>query len=75
MGQVIVIPVYSEHAAKGTRITKEMSGKPLRYIVAQGDTLSEIAAHHKISMNKIMRHNKMSSSKIRVGQVITIPAR
>jgi N-acetylmuramoyl-L-alanine amidase len=66
---------YSEHPPEGTLLAKVMSGKPLRYIVARGDTLSEIAAQYKISMNKIMRYNKMSSSKIRVGQEIAIPGR
>ena len=66
---------YSEHPPEGTRMAKVMNGKPLRYIVARGDTLSEIAAQYKVSMNKIMRYNKMSSSAIRVGQEIAIPGR
>lgn len=66
---------YSEHPPEGTLLAKVMSGKPLHYIVARGDTLSEISAQYKISMTKIMRYNKMSSSKIRVGQVIAIPGR
>jgi N-acetylmuramoyl-L-alanine amidase len=52
-----------------------MKGKPLKYIVARGDTLSEIASQYRISMAKIMRYNKMSSSTIRVGQEINIPSR
>ena len=52
-----------------------MSEEPLRYTVARGDTLSEIAAQYKVSMSKIMRYNKMSSSVIRVGQEIAIPGR
>ena len=66
---------YSEHPPEGTRMAEVMNGKPLRYIVARGDTLSEIAAQYKVSMNKIMRYNKMSSSAIRVGQEIAIPGR
>ena len=66
---------YSEHPPEGTLLAKVMSGKPLRYIVARGDTLSEISAQYKISMTKIMRYNKMSSSKIRIGQEIAIPGR
>jgi N-acetylmuramoyl-L-alanine amidase len=52
-----------------------MKGKPLKYIVARGDTLSEIASKYRISTAKIMRYNKMSSSTIRVGQEIKIPSR
>ncbi|MDG1694714.1 MAG: N-acetylmuramoyl-L-alanine amidase [Porticoccaceae bacterium] len=66
---------YSEHPPEGTLLAKVMTGKPLHYVVARGDTLSEISAQYKISMIKIMRYNKMSSSKIRVGQVIAIPGR
>ena len=66
---------YSEHPPEGTILAKVMSEKPLRYIVARGDTLSEISAQYKLSMSKIMRYNNMSSSVIRVGQVIAIPGR
>ena len=66
---------YSEHPPEGTLLAKVMKGKPLKYIVARGDTLSEIASQYRISMAKIMRYNKMSSSTIRVGQEINIPSR
>jgi N-acetylmuramoyl-L-alanine amidase len=66
---------YSEHPPEGTLLAKVMSEEPLRYTVARGDTLSEIAAQYKVSMSKIMRYNKMSSSVIRVGQEIAIPGR
>ncbi|MGB2115898.1 MAG: N-acetylmuramoyl-L-alanine amidase [Porticoccaceae bacterium] len=66
---------YSEHPPEGTLLAKVMSSEPLRYIVARGDTLSEISAHYNVSMKKIMRYNKMSSSVIRVGQEIAIPGR
>jgi N-acetylmuramoyl-L-alanine amidase len=66
---------YTEHPPEGTLLAKVMKGKPLKYIVARGDTLSEIAAKYRISMTKIMRYNKLSSSTIRVGQEINIPSR
>lgn len=66
---------YSEHPPEGTLLAKIMKGKPLKYIVARGDTLSEIAAKYRISMAKLMRYNKMSSTVIRVGQEINIPSR
>jgi N-acetylmuramoyl-L-alanine amidase len=66
---------YTEHPPEGTLLAKVMKGKPLKYIVARGDTLSEIASQYRISMAKIMRYNKMSSSAIRVGQEINIPSR
>ena len=66
---------YSEHPPEGTLLAKVMSYEPLRYTVARGDTLSEIATQYKVSTNKIMRYNKMSSSVIRIGQEINIPGR
>ena len=66
---------YTEHPPEGTLLAKVMSGKPIKYIVARGDTLSEISAQYRISMAKLMRYNKMSSSTIRVGQEINIPSR
>lgn len=66
---------YSMHPPEGSLLAKVMSQEPLRYTVARGDTLSEIATQYKVSMKKIMRYNKMSSSVIRVGQEINIPGR
>ena len=66
---------YSEHPPEGTLLAKVMKGKPLKYIVARGDTLSEIASKYRTSTAKIMRYKKMSSSTIREGQEIKIPSR
>lgn len=44
------------------------------YVIARGDTLSHIAARYQVSVADIRRHNSMSSSTIRVGQKIIIPA-
>ena len=65
---------YSEHPPLGTLLAS-VQGKHLSYSVIRGDTLSGIAARYNISTRKIMRYNKMSSSTIRVGQEILIPAR
>ena len=45
------------------------------YVIARGDTLSEIAQQHGTSVKKILRYNQLSSSSIRVGQKISIPPR
>ena len=66
---------YSMKPPEGSLLAKVMSQEPLRYTVARGDTLSEIASKYKVSMKKIMSYNKMSSSVIRVGQEINIPGR
>lgn len=43
------------------------------YVIGRGDTLSDIAARHGVSVEAIKRHNEMTSSVIRVGQRIKIP--
>jgi membrane-bound lytic murein transglycosylase D len=42
------------------------------YVVQTGDTLGQIAQKYKISLNKLMQDNKLSSSTIRVGEKIVI---
>ena len=45
----------------------------LRYTIARGDTLSEIAARYGVSSGRLKRHNGLSSDRIRVGQTLRIP--
>ncbi len=48
----------------------------LEYVVKSGDSLSKIAAHHKVAVKQVMDLNKISdANKIRVGQKLIIPAR
>ena len=44
------------------------------YTISQGDTLSEIADRYRISINRLRRENALRSDRIRVGQVLKIPA-
>jgi LysM repeat protein len=43
------------------------------YIVKPGDTLSEIAEKHGVTVYALKRSNRLSSDLIRVGQKLTIP--
>ncbi|MEM7279371.1 MAG: N-acetylmuramoyl-L-alanine amidase, partial [Pseudomonadota bacterium] len=47
--------------------------EPVRYVIARGDTLSEIAERYKVGVALIRSTNKLSSDRVRVGQVLTIP--
>jgi N-acetylmuramoyl-L-alanine amidase len=50
--------------------------KARKYKVRKGDTLSEIAVKHRVSLTKLLRVNKFSKNQvIRIGEVILIPAR
>ncbi|WP_216825099.1 N-acetylmuramoyl-L-alanine amidase [Agarilytica rhodophyticola] len=44
------------------------------HTIAAGDTLSSIAKKYKISVTELKNKNKLTSSTIRIGQVLTIPA-
>jgi len=64
----------SVRAPEGTLIAwrREQGGQ--RYTIAQGDTLSGIAVRYGTSARRIKEANGLASDRIRVGQVITIPA-
>lgn len=70
-----LVQYYTENPPLGTLLATAVSGKPLAYLVASGDTLSEIAARYNTSVNRILNYNKLSSSTIRVGQELLIPTR
>ncbi|MBU1618332.1 MAG: LysM peptidoglycan-binding domain-containing protein [Gammaproteobacteria bacterium] len=44
-----------------------------RYKVKSGDSLSKIAATHKTSVKALQRANNLSSSQLKIGQMLTIP--
>ena len=69
------VRAYMEsRAPEGTLIAwrREQGGQ--RYTIARGDTLSGIAVRYGISARRIKEVNGLSNDRIRVGQVITIPA-
>lgn len=60
----------------GTRLAALRSGelKPREYVVTRGDTLSEIAARHNVTVNALRNHNRLAGNTIRIGQKLLIPA-
>lgn len=59
-----------------TQIAMDLKRQPasqVRYIVARGDTVSQIAERYNVSSADIRRANKLSSDRIRVGQTLSIP--
>jgi N-acetylmuramoyl-L-alanine amidase len=51
----------------------KQSGGDIEYVIARGDTLSDIAARHNVSVSDLIQKNGLSSSTIRVGQKLIIP--
>lgn len=58
---------------KATTTTAQSKKKSASYKVKKGDTLSTISRKTGVSVDKIKKANKISNSKIRVGQVLKIP--
>ncbi len=52
---------------------KRAPSAPLQYVIVPGDTLSEIAARYKVSMNALKSTNNLSGNRVRVGQTLRIP--
>lgn len=70
IGQVLRIPPIGEVA-----VLTEYKTPPTRtYIVSAGDTLSQIAAKHKVSISSLKRANNLTSNLIKVGQELVIKA-
>lgn len=51
-----------------------LAGGERLYKVVSGDTLSVIAQRNGVSLQRLRQVNKLSSDKIRIGQVLRIPA-
>ena len=72
IGDKVKIPAKSASAANGTT-TALMSADSSTYKVKSGDTLSKIAKAHKTTVQELQRLNNLSTTQIRVGQVLKLP--
>jgi len=59
--------------------TLAMDGPPAHrglseYIIVRGDTLSGIAQRYNVSLRSLRRLNGLKNDRIRMGQVLQIPA-
>ncbi|MBV1907531.1 MAG: N-acetylmuramoyl-L-alanine amidase [Pseudomonadales bacterium] len=58
----------------GTWLASQPRQSTNRYVIVRGDTLSGIAARHRVSTRRIRQANNLRNDKIIVGQVLLIPA-
>lgn len=66
---------FTEKPPEGSYLAwKKNGGDTIRYKIARGDTLSSIAQRYRVSVASIKKENKLTSSTIRVGQTLLIPA-
>ena len=47
---------------------------PINYVIARGDTLSEIAERYNVSISRIKATNRLSGDTVMIGQTLQIPA-
>lgn len=57
------------------KTTKKAAAKPQTHKVRKGETLGKIALRYGVTVNKLKRANGLKSTKIKVGQRLTIPAK
>ena len=65
---------FDRYPPPGTLLAMRQAESPSTYVCAPGDTLSEIALRHRVSLARLREHNGLTSDTIRVGQVLQIPA-
>ena len=68
-----LVDYYALMPPVGTLLASSDTQQKRTYVIAPGDTLSEIAQRYNTSVSKILRYNNLASSSIRVGQKISIP--
>lgn len=78
VGQKLVVPATASNAAGSATgasgSTGTTSGQQI-YIVKSGDTLSKIAKHFGTTIKAVESENGLSSTRIKVGQKLKIPAK
>lgn len=57
----------------GTWIAANSAARGRSHIVASGETLSEIAARHQVTISALRRENNLRTDMVRVGVVLRIP--
>jgi LysM repeat protein len=79
VGQKLSIPASSGNetapSAIGASTSSDMSGGEGIYTVKSGDTLSKIAKAHGVTVKALESENNLSTTKIKVGQKLKIPAK
>ncbi len=76
IGQVLNIPKSPAGAAGNlAQYNRPAVASPSRsYTVRKGDTLSRIAAQHKVSVTDLKRWNNLSSNALKIGQNLSLTA-
>lgn len=71
--QVGIQDWFRTHPPAGTLLAWQRSQRTREYVIVSGDTLSEIAERHRVSVSSLKSSNGLKSNTIRVGQKLIIP--
>ena len=71
--QVGIQDWFTTHPPAGTLLAWQRSQRTREYVIVSGDTLSEIAERHRVSVSSLKSSNGLKSNTIRVGQKLIIP--
>lgn len=64
---------FLAHPPSGTLIAWQKQQENQQYVIASGDTLSGIAHRFNVPLSDLKSHNRITGSKIMIGQKLTIP--
>jgi N-acetylmuramoyl-L-alanine amidase len=64
---------FLAHPPSGTLLAWQKQQRGQEYIIASGDTLSDIAERFHVPLADLMSSNEINNHKILVGQKLTIP--
>ncbi len=65
---------FVQYPPDGSRLAWNIKHQPKEYTISRGDTLSDIAQRHRVTVASLRKENGLNSNAIRVGQKIIIPA-
>ena len=70
-----ILTWFESHPPAGTLLAWQKGNQSdgRVYVIARGDTLSEIAVRHQVTLDSLKAKNGLSGSTIRIGQVLQIP--
>ncbi len=74
VGQVLRIPKKSTSVSKKTSSVKQTT-RARSHKVRRGETLSQIAARHGVTVSSLKTANRLRGTQVLAGQVLKIPAR
>ena len=62
-----VLRYFERHAPPGTLLALRS------HVIVKGDTLSQIAHHYQVSLNRLKNANQLDDDELRVGDILRIP--